>query len=352
MDVINCDFLVIESVIIARHQIVWSFCGEVFISVKWGWICQTFFLLVLEVSSLQKLVSAEFPFDFGHDSFGRLLRVNGRLLGQLLEPVHFLLDPLLRQVGGRLLTFPGHMLYIWRRCCLTLLCFHLILLLLHLGLQDYRSNNLNCFLLIVVPLEHPIQAFLQMCFVLILSHLLSLICNYRLFFVFLVFEADVSVAEPFVIILWFRFAALTLVHILVNIIRCYRVEVFSNRHSQITIAVLFHLRCNSFLIWLEHSHIVVRFGSLFFLHRYFVIWPISVPYCRNMVRNDLLWLWRNIILLLSFILQFGFQLVDLSPQGFDLRFLFVVLVLILLILHDKLLSHYLKLFFQLIQSLI
>lgn len=67
------------------------------------------------------------------------------------------------------------------------------------------------------PLEHPIQAFLEMRLILILSNFLSLMGNYRHFFIILMIEADISVAEPFVIILRLRFATLMLA-ILVDII--------------------------------------------------------------------------------------------------------------------------------------
>ena len=133
-------------------------------------------------------------------------------------------------------------------------------------------------------------------------------------------------------------------------------QVFSNRHSNIAIAVLFHLCRNSFLVRLKHSHII-GFGSLFFLHKRLLIIPrlvktISLPYCRNVVRNHLLGLRWNIILLLSFILELGLQLKDLGPLGFNLSFKFLVLVLVLLFLCDELLSHYFKLFLQLVESFV
>lgn len=330
MDIINGDLLVIlsEIIVIVRRQIIRIFCWEVFIAVKWGWLCHTFLLLVLGVSGLQKLVGAEFLVNSGHDSLGRLLRVrhfdnkrglNWGLLGQLLEPRHFLSDPLLRQVGGRLLTFPCHVLIGWGSC-LALLGFDLVLPLLR---QDDRSGNRDRAshpMLVSSPLEHPIQTLLEMRFVFIFRYLLSLISNYGLFLIILlVVEADISITEPFVVILRLGFTALILA-ILVDVIRSNRVQILSNRHRQITVAVLFHLRGNSFLIWLEHSHIF-GFEIFLFLHGYFLVWAFPIlSYSGNMIRNGLLWLRRDIILLFSFIFKFGFQLEDLSPLGLNLWF--------------------------------
>lgn len=71
-----------------------------------------------------------------------------------------------------------------------------------------------------------------------------------------------------------------------------------------------------------------------------------------MVRNHLLGLCRNIVLLLPFILELRLQLKDLGPLRFDLGFKFLILVLILLFLCNELLCHNFKLFFQLIESFI
>ena len=92
------------------------------------------------------------------------------------------------------------------------------MLFLRLRLLDHHRRCANRISKASVgsPLEHSVQTFLQVRLILIFGHLLSLMRNYRLFLLILiVLEADVAVAEPFVVV---RLGFPGLITTLVNII--------------------------------------------------------------------------------------------------------------------------------------